>query len=86
MLTDTSLRRESNCPVHFVWDGNGIGRPFVRLGFLLALVAGGALSLALMAPLPTARSVAVVVAAVAAACWCLGQVLTKIAVRRARHT
>lgn len=28
-------RRESACPVHFIWDGHGRGRWPVRLGFWL---------------------------------------------------
>jgi hypothetical protein len=79
---DTSLRRESNCPVHFVWDGNGLGRPVVRIGFLLLLVAGGALSAGLMLHAPAVTGVGRVVAVVALATWGLGQVLTKLRVSR----
>jgi hypothetical protein len=28
------MERESACPVHFLWDGRGKGRWFVRMGFL----------------------------------------------------
>ena len=74
---DTSVRRESNCPVHFVWDGNGLGRPFVRVGFLLLLVAGALLSAGVMwhESAPSAVGRAVGLAAVAV--WGTGQVLTK---------
>ncbi|MBM4280198.1 MAG: hypothetical protein FJ137_05385 [Deltaproteobacteria bacterium] len=71
----TDLRRESGCPVHFVWDGNGRGRPFVRVGFLLALVAGAASSWAAMTHGST--TVAGALGAAAAASWALGQVLTR---------
>lgn len=75
---DISVRRESNCPVHFVWDGNGLGRPFVRVGFLLLLVAGALLSAGVMwhAPAPTAAGRLVGVIAVAV--WGVGQLLTKL--------
>jgi hypothetical protein len=36
------VRRESGCPVHFVWDGVGRGRKMVRATFV-GLLAGGAL-------------------------------------------
>jgi hypothetical protein len=65
-------RRESGCPVHFVWDGTGLGRPLVRLGFLLVLGAGGAGSFALMThgTMMPAR----VLGAVALGLWTAGQV------------
>jgi hypothetical protein len=71
----TDVRRESGCPVHFVWDGNGRGRPWVRVGFLLALVAGVLASGAAMARASTTPAAAV--GFVAAVAWVIGQVLTR---------
>jgi hypothetical protein len=71
----TDVRRESGCPVHFVWDGNGRGRPFVRVGFLLALGAGAAASWAAMTHGTTTAAGAL--GAAAAASWVLGQGLTR---------
>ena len=71
----TDVRRESGCPVHFVWDGNGSGRPWVRIGFVLALVAGAAASFSLLAhasPTP-----ARVLGGAAAVVWLVGQALTR---------
>jgi hypothetical protein len=85
MFTDISVRRESNCPVHFVWDGNGLGRPVVRLGFLLALVAGAAMSAGVMFASRTTTSIGATVGIVAGVTWALGQLLTRWSVWRA-HT
>jgi hypothetical protein len=81
---DTSLRRESTCPVHFVWDGNGWGRPFVRTGFMLALVAGALSTLGVMTHSAPVTSSSGVAAIAAVSCWGLGQVLTRLAQARAR--
>ena len=78
----TDVRRESGCPVHFVWDGNGYGRPFVRVGFLGALLAGALASGATLAHAPSALSLAGVVGAASGASWALGQALARV--RRAR--
>ena len=40
MLHDPTLQRTSGCPVHFLWDGRGLGRFWVRAGFLGFVVAG----------------------------------------------
>jgi hypothetical protein len=71
----TDVRRESGCPVHFVWDGNGRGRPWVRVGFVLLLAAGGAASLATFTH--TSSTPARVIAGAAAAVWLVGQGLTR---------
>lgn len=75
---DTSVRRESNCPVHFVWDGNGLGRPFVRVGFLLMLIAGGLMSAGVMWHATTSTAAGRVVGVAAVGVWCVGQLLTKL--------
>jgi hypothetical protein len=71
----TDVRRESGCPVHFVWDGNGHGRPWVRVGFVLALAAGAAASFAVVAHVSATPARALGVAA--AFLWLVGQVLTR---------
>lgn len=85
MFTDISLRRESNCPVHFVWDGNGLGRPVVRLGFLLLLVAGATLSAGLMLASKVTSSAGMSVAVVGIGVWLLGQGLTRFSQWRGRQ-
>lgn len=86
-IIDTSLRRESGCPVHFIWDGNGLGRPFVRLGFLLAVITGCLLTASVMIHAAGwnagLKSVAGVFAVAAASVWLLGQALTRFSVLRA---
>ena len=71
----TDLRRESGCPVHFVWDGNGRGRPWVRVGFVLALATGAAASFAALTHASSTPARALGVVAVVA--WLVGQVLTR---------
>lgn len=83
-IIDTSLRRESGCPVHFIWDGNGLGRPFVRLGFLLAVLTGILLTMSVMVSAPPIKGAALGVAVGAAAIWLLGQALTRFSLLRAR--
>ena len=72
---DTSVQRESACPVHFIWDGNGYGRPLVRIGFLLLLVAGAALTMGRV--VPSVLDIGQSVFAVAVAVWLLGQIATR---------
>ncbi len=83
-LLDTSLRRESNCPVHFIWDGNGLGRPFVRAGFMLALVTGALMMVAVMSHSDVVRGYAGGFAVVGAVLWGAGQALTRFSLFRAR--
>jgi hypothetical protein len=75
---DTSVRRESTCPVHFIWDGNGLGRPFVRVGFLMVLVGCGLLSAAVVWPTALSMGPGRLVVLAALATWGLGQALTKL--------
>ena len=67
------LRRESACPVHFLWDGFGLGRWPVRLGFMGFLLA------ALIFVVATALRVdapAWMAVAVAGAIWTIGQAMS----------
>jgi hypothetical protein len=68
-LIDPTPRRVSACPVHFLWDGRGRGRTFVRSGFL-GLLAGGMLA---TAGAVTAGRVAL---GCAFAAWLVGQALS----------
>lgn len=69
--------RESGCPVHFLWDGSGRGRPFVRAGFMGLLVAGALATAAIMRVpgLPDLREAASWTATLSGVAWALGQVL-----------
>lgn len=77
---DTSVQRESACPVHFIWDGNGYGRPLVRVGFMLMLVAGASLTMSRVVPEATAFGKGALLVAVGL--WLLGQVVTRATRRR----
>jgi hypothetical protein len=81
---DTSIQRESACPVHFVWDGNGLGRPVVRVAFLLCLVAGATLALGQMLHIDAVNVVGRVTGVVAGIMWLSGQGLTRLAQRQPR--
>ncbi len=83
-IIDTSLRRESGCPVHFIWDGNGLGRPFVRLGFMLAVLTALLMTASIMIHASSLKSAGAVVAVAAAATWLLGQALTRFSLMHAR--
>ncbi len=72
---DTSVRRESACPVHFVWDGNGYGRPVVRVGFMMLLVGALLTTAGFFVGGVVIGKPLVLVAAIV---WLLGQVLTKL--------
>ncbi|MBI5494972.1 MAG: hypothetical protein HY904_08075 [Deltaproteobacteria bacterium] len=74
-----SARRESGCPVHFIWDGN---RP-VRLGFLLALAAGMLVTAGALLRFEPVRQAGWAVGGVALVLWAAGQALVRLAPRRA---
>lgn len=75
-LVDPTPRRVSGCPVHFLWDGKGRGRTFVRSGFL-GLLAGGMIGTGgAMVRMPSVVVVGEVVAAAALLVWIAGQVIT----------
>lgn len=77
-LVDTTTSRASACPVHFVWDGRGPGRPLVRIGFMGLLIAGAAWSMGAMVHAPALKSLAVVVAIGSAVGWGVGQLLGRV--------
>ena len=87
MLHDPTPHRVSACPVHFIWDGKGHGRAFVRAGFMLVLVGCALFFGAKALTMPTLTTPSMGVLAVAAVSWCVGQVLSFFAGRSsARRT
>jgi len=82
MINDPTPHRVSACPVHFIWDGQGQGRMFVRAGFMGFVVAGMIGTGGSALHVEGMRSVALAVLGVAAASWSIGQVLTRMTARR----
>jgi hypothetical protein len=80
----TTAPRESGCPVHFVWDGAGMGRPIVRFGFMLLLAAGLWITAAALWPQAALRVSSPWVLGAAVGVWGLGQavVLAERCLRR----
>jgi hypothetical protein len=76
MLNDPTPHRVSACPVHFIWDGKGMGRVFVRAGFLMLIVGFALLTGASATGFVVLKSPALTVIAVALVAWSLGQVLS----------
>ena len=81
-ILDAGLERESACPVHFIWDGRGAGRPFVRVGFLVLVVAAVLASGATVLHVGALKDAAALTAAAGAASWLLGHGLARISRRR----
>ena len=81
-LADPSVERVSACPVHFLWDGRGVGRFYVRAGFLGFLAAGFFACLARMPHAAVPMSVALGLCAVSATAYVVGQALTIAVVLR----
>jgi hypothetical protein len=86
-FADTTVHRVSACPVCFVWDGRGWGRPLVRLAFLGVVLAGvlhsgvRALSLSPSA-VATVQEVAMGVFAISCVGWVVGQAMSRVALWR----
>lgn len=76
MHVDPSPHRVSACPVHFIWDGRGVGRVFVRSGFLGLLLVGVLWSGSWLLQSDPLRTVAWIALCLAAGSWLLGQVLS----------
>jgi hypothetical protein len=74
--------RESACPVHFVWDGRGVGRPLVRAGFMGFLVTGAFVTAAVMLHSTVLRDAAAWILGGSALAWALGQAATFLRRRR----
>lgn len=79
---DPSVQRVSACPVHFVWDGRGKGRTWVRAGFLGFLAAGMLATMGSMLRMEPLTTAALVVVAASGGSWLLGQWLTFRLARR----
>ena len=86
MLNDPTPHRVSSCPVHFIWDGRGTGRVFVRAGFLMLIVGFALLTGASATGLVVLKSPALCVLGVALVSSCLGQVLSFILARTAARS
>ncbi|MEW5848694.1 MAG: hypothetical protein AB2A00_07755 [Myxococcota bacterium] len=78
----TFFRRESGCPVHFLWDGLGRGRTLVRLGFMALLLWGALATGASLLQLREVREPLGAVLLVVVAVWGLGQLLSFVDSRR----
>jgi hypothetical protein len=81
-LSDPTLERVSACPVHFLWDGRGRGRAFVRAGFLGFLLAALVGCVRPILHIEIAAVAAVVILAGAAVVWSVGQGISFVVVRR----
>ena len=79
------LMRTSACPVHFLWDGVGMGRWPVRLAFWLFCAVGVAFSGARAFHLPVPQDALAVATMALGALWTVGQVLGMAARWRARQ-
>lgn len=75
MIHDPSPHRVSACPVHFIWDGRGRGRTFVRLGFLGVLAAGAVGSGAKLLRAAEGSDIAALLLFGSLALWGVGHVL-----------
>lgn len=76
MIHDPSPHRTSGCPVHFLWDGRGRGRIFVRSGFLGLVLAGAVGTGGTLLRAPEAGALALTLLALAGAAWGVGQALS----------
>jgi hypothetical protein len=81
MAVDTGTTRTSGCPVHFIWDGKGVGRPVVRAGFMLLLVASMVAVAVQMWHLPSSWTR--IAASVAGTVYLTGQALSFVVSRLA---
>lgn len=83
MLNDPTPHRTSACPVHFLWDGKGRGRLFVRSGFLGLIVAGMFGTGATLMRASEVGPIALAILGLAGASWTFGQILSFLAAPRA---
>ena len=77
--------RESGCPVHFIWDGHGVGRPLVRSGFLGILLAGALMSGSSMPALHALAAPGLWSMTAAIGVWAAGQAFSALAKWRLRR-
>jgi hypothetical protein len=83
MLNDPTPHRVSSCPVHFIWDGRGFGRVFVRAGFLMLLVGMALLTGATATGFMVLKTPAAYVLGLALVVWSSGQALSFVVARTA---
>jgi len=84
MHVDTRPQQVSACPVHFIWDGRGKGRPFVRAGFMGFLATGMAFTAFAATRSPALWTTFVAVASLSGASYGLGQLLSFMTTRAER--
>jgi hypothetical protein len=76
MIKDPSPHAVSSCPVHFIWDGRGRGRAFVRWGFLGLIATGMVWTGLSLLRVDAAATVGTAVLGASVASWLVGQALT----------
>jgi hypothetical protein len=81
-VIDTGPHRTSACPVHFLWDGRGLGRPLVRASFMGLSISGAVATLGWMTRSDDTVMAAAMLAGVAGLGWTLGQLFSAVAARR----
>lgn len=72
-MFDPSPERLSACPVHFLWDGRGRGRVFVRSGFLGFLASAMLMCCGRMVHIDAFTTAGMVLAVSSASAWIVGQ-------------
>jgi hypothetical protein len=85
MIHDPSPQRVSACPVHFIWDGRGQGRVWVRVGFLGFMGAGLLATSATWLRQELLADLSWLVLAGAGLSWGAGQLFSLRAASRATH-
>ena len=76
MIYDPNPNHVSACPVHFIWDGRGKGRIFVRMGFMGFILTAMAAVLGFGLRMAVAQDIAMGIGIAAVSLWGLGQLLT----------
>lgn len=74
-FVDPTPHRVSSCPVHFIWDGKGRGRSFVRAGFLGCLVAAALAAIATYIHVDVVRQIGLGLGLASIASWLVGHAL-----------
>jgi hypothetical protein len=86
MIEDQAEHRVSSCPVHFIWDGLGRGRMWVRWGFFGLIFALATLVLGRWIHVATLEQAGSVFAGVACGIYLIGQALSGVVRLQLRRT